>query len=113
MCLADFDYSITYVSGEQNSTADALSCMPDAPPDAHLAACAMAHTRNTPAHTRCTTATGVLSITTDQSLLNAIVTGYETDEFAKQLTKDIKMGSIDGATLNDKLLYVGGCLVIL
>ena len=108
MYLADFDYSIIYIRGEDNTAADALSRMPDAAPDACLAACAIAYTRNAPA----THAAGILNITTDQSLLDAIITGYETDDFAKQLTKDIGMGSIEGATLTDKLLYVGRRLVI-
>ena len=82
--------------------------MPDATPDACLAACAIAYTRSAPA----THAGGILNITADQSLLNAIITGYETDDFAKKLTKDIDMGSIEGATLTNNLLYVGCHLVI-
>jgi RNase H-like domain found in reverse transcriptase/Reverse transcriptase (RNA-dependent DNA polymerase)/Integrase zinc binding domain len=108
MYLADFDYTITYIRGELNTAADALSRMPDTIPDACLAACAMAYTRHAPTPP----AAGILNITADQSLLNAIITGYETDDFAKQLTKDISMGSIEGATLTDKLLYVGRRLVI-
>jgi hypothetical protein len=30
MYMADFDYNITYIRGEDNTAADALSCMPDA-----------------------------------------------------------------------------------
>ena len=55
---------------------------------------------------------GILNITADQSLLDTIITGYETDNFAMQLAKDISMGSIKGATLTDKLLYVWCQLVI-
>jgi RNase H-like domain found in reverse transcriptase len=43
MYLADFDYSITYIHDEENTTADALSHMPNAVPDACLAACAIAY----------------------------------------------------------------------
>ena len=103
MYLVDFDYTITYIHGEDNTTADALSCMPDTAPDACLAACAIAYTCNPPA----THAAGILNITSDQSLLDAIITSYEADPFAKQLLKDIDMESIEGATLTDKLLYVG------
>ena len=103
MYLADFDYTITYICSESNTAADALSRMPDTTPDACLAACAMAYTRHAPTPP----AAGILNITTDQSLLDAIIIGYETDDFAKQLTKDISMGSIKGATLTNKLLYVG------
>ena len=41
-----------------------------------------------------------------------IITGYKNDTFAKQFIKDISMGSIKGATLNNKLLYVRHQLVI-
>jgi hypothetical protein len=103
MYLTDFDYSIIYIHGKDNAATDVLSCMPDTAPDACLAACAIAYTCNVPA----TYATGILNIMADQSLLDAIITSYETDDFAKQLTKDIGMGSIEGATLTNKLLYVG------
>ena len=101
--MANFDYNITYIHGEENTTADALSHMPDAIPDACLATRAIAYTRNAPKMP----AGSILNITTDQSLLDAIITGYETDSFTKQLMKDIDMGSIEGATLTDKFLYVG------
>jgi RNase H-like domain found in reverse transcriptase/Integrase zinc binding domain len=107
MYLADFDYSITYIRGEENTAADALSRMPDAAPDACLAACTIAYTRNPPN----LPIASVLNIAADHSLLDGIIKGYETD-FAKKLTKDIEMGSIEGATLTDGLLYVGRRLVI-
>jgi hypothetical protein len=53
--------------------------MPDAVPDACLAACAIAYTRNPPN----LPITSVLNITTHHSLLNAIIKGYETNDFAK------------------------------
>ena len=83
--------------------------MPDRNPNACLVACAIAYTCNVPMPP----AVGILNISADKSLLDAIITGYETDDFAQQLTKDISMGSIKGATLTDKLLYVGCQLVIL
>ena len=64
------------------------------------------------AYTCSAPAVGTLNITADKSFLNAIIKGYETDDFAQQLTKDISMGSIKGATLTDKLLYIGRRLVI-
>ena len=102
MYLVDFDYTSRYICGEFNTAANALSCMPDVAPDACLAACAMAYARHAPT----SPAAGILNITADQSLLDVIITGYKTDDFAKQLAKDISMGSIEGATLIDKLLYV-------
>ena len=64
MYLADFDYTITYICGESNTAADALSCMPDTTPNACLTACAMAYTQHTPTPP----AAGILNITADQSL---------------------------------------------
>jgi hypothetical protein len=94
MYLTDFDYSITYIRGEDNTAADALSRMPDAAPDACLVACAIAYTCNAPP----TPIAGILNIAADHSLLDAIINGYRTDDFAKKLMKDIDMGSIKGAT---------------
>ena len=48
----------------------------------------------------------ILDISADQSLLDVIITSYETDSFTKQLMKDIDMGSIKGETLTNQLLYV-------
>jgi Integrase zinc binding domain len=109
MYLADFDYQITYIHGKDNTTTDALSHLPDTTPDAGLAACAIAYTHNAPVPH----AASILDIAADQSLFDVIITGYETDDFAIQLTKDIGMGSIKGETLTNHLLYVtGGWLVI-
>ena len=72
-------------------------------------AVAIAYTHNAPTPPIAT----ILNIATGQSLLDTIIAGYETDNFAQQLTKDISMGSIKGATLTNKLLYVGCQLVIL
>ena len=103
MYLVDFNYSITYIHSKLNTTTDALSQMPDMVPDACLATCAIAYICDalTPP------ITGILNIAANQSLLDAIIIGYETDNFAKQLTNNISMGSIEGATLTNKLLYVG------
>ena len=110
MYLADFDYEITYIRGEDNTAADALSRMPDATPNPMLAACAIAHTRSPPLPRELAAAT--LDITADESLLRDITAGYQDDEFAKQLRKDIKAGSIEGAREENDLLYVGRRLLI-
>ena len=47
MYLADFDYTITYICSEANTAADALFRMPDAAPDACLAACNCVHMQPT------------------------------------------------------------------
>ena len=99
MYLADFYYEIIYIRGEDNTTADALSRMPDATPNPMLAACALAHTRSPPSH-----AAAVLDITADESLLRDIIDGYQDDDFAKQLKKDISARSIQGTREENGLL---------
>ena len=56
--------------------ANTLSLMPDAIPDACLAACAIAYTCNAPNPPMA----GMLNIASNQSLLDAIITGYETND---------------------------------
>ena len=110
MYLVDFDYDIIYIRGEDNTAADALSCMPDATPSPMLAVCALAHTRSPRSKRMCVAAT--LDITADESLLRDITAGYQNDEFAKQLMKNIKNGSIKGICEENNLLYVGRRLLI-
>lgn len=109
MFLADFDYDVKYIQGEENTAADALSRMPDDAPSTVLAACALAHTRSPPSPLM---AAGMLNITADAEFLSQIKNGYKTDEFCLQLRKDINAGSIEGARYTDELLYVGRRLVI-
>ena len=108
MFLADFDYDILYIWREDNSVADALSQMPDAPPSPALAACALAYTHSPP----CQHAAGILHISADESFLAQIKKGYKNDTFCKQLISNITDGSIKGAREENQLLYVGCCLVI-
>ena len=109
MYLADFDYEIKYISGEDNTAADALSHMPDTDPNPMLAACALAYTSSPSLPQDLAAAT--LNITADESLLRDITAGYLDNEFAKQLRKDIKAGSIEGAREENDLLYVSRCLL--
>ena len=107
MYLADFDYEIVYIRGEDNTAADALSRMPDATPNPMFATCALAYTRSPS-----TCVAAVLDITADESLLRDIRNSYERDDFAKQLRKDISARSIEGARDENGLLYVGRRLLI-
>src|SRR5271168_1012047 len=81
--------------------------MLDATPNPGLGACALAYTRS-PTLTAATT----LDISADESLLRDIVAGYQDDDFAKQLKKDISAGSIEGAREENNLLYVERRLLI-
>jgi hypothetical protein len=83
--------------------------MADNIPDASLAACALAYIRSPPPSLY---TGGVLDITADHSLLESIINAYVEDNFAQQLTKDIAVGSIEGATISNRLLSVGSRLVI-
>ena len=114
MYLADFNYDITYIRGEANTAADALSRMPEDTPNPMSAACAIAYTRSPPPQSthQPKVVAATLDITADVSLLRDIIAGYQEDEFAKQLTKDIEAGSIEGARKVDGLLYVGRRLLI-
>lgn len=108
--LADFDFEIKYVRGEDNCAADALSRMPDDTPSAGYAACALAHTRSPPA--RRTRVAAVLDISADAEFINRIKAGYLTDEFAKQVRDGIAAGSSVGTRERHGLLYVGDRLLI-
>jgi hypothetical protein len=57
-------------------------------------------------------AAATLNISADESLLRDIIAGYQNDDFAKQLKKDITAGSIEGAREENGLLYVGRRLLI-
>jgi hypothetical protein len=114
MYLADLNYEIVYIRGEDNTTADALSRMPDATPNPMLAACALAYTTSPPSISEAPPllAAATLDISADESLLRDIIAGYQNDDFAKQLRKDITAGSIEGAREENRLLYVGCRLLI-
>lgn len=88
--------------------------MPDAPPNPALAACALAYTRSPSRATSPTRvpAAATLDISADEALLREITAGYQNDDFAIQLTKDITAGSIEGAREENGLLYVGSRLLI-
>ena len=74
-----------------------------------LAACALAYTRSPqcPHPLPRLSVAATLDITADESLLRDITAGYQNDDFAKQLKKDITAGSIEGAREENGLLYVG------
>ena len=66
-----------------------------------FAVCALAYTRSPTL-----VATVTLDISADESLLRDIIAGYQHDDFAKQLKKDIEASSIEGAREDNNLLYV-------
>jgi len=107
--LSDYDFDISYIRGEDNTAADALSRMPDDEPNASLAACALAYTRSPP--TQLPVAT-TLDISADTEFLENIQTGYATDGFVQKLRSNMEKGSVEGVREENGLLYIGSRLVI-
>lgn len=66
--LADFELKIKYIQGEDNTAADALSCMADDLPTPAFAACALAYTQTSQQMVVATT----LEITADAETLHLI-----------------------------------------
>lgn len=94
--LSQYDFTITYIHGEDNTIADTLSRVP---PNAF------------PNEQDTTTVDGInaiLAISTDQSILNAIVAGYAQDEFCKCVVST----KMQGWRQVNKLWYIGDCLLI-
>jgi hypothetical protein len=82
-----------YIKGEDNTVADALSCLPDTVDDIPTVP-----------------VTSMLCVKMDPLRLQSILVGYESDPFCIKLVSGV--GSIPGLTIRDKLLYVGDRLVI-
>lgn len=96
--LAHFDITISYLKGEENTGADALSRLQiddDIPSTKHLTAAVT---------------TSVLQLELDKTFLKDIITGYVDDPFCKKLTALV--GSLPGLTKRDGLLFVANRLVI-
>jgi hypothetical protein len=91
--LVQYNHHITYIPGEHNCIADALSRLPnsvDTQTEAPVAA--------------------LLMVVSDPALLKSIVDGYTTDPFCTKIARADK--SIDGIHWQDGLLYIGDRLVI-
>jgi RNase H-like domain found in reverse transcriptase/Reverse transcriptase (RNA-dependent DNA polymerase)/Integrase zinc binding domain len=93
--LSQYDLTMTYIHGEDNTIADALSWLP---PNCFADESPM------------TTATvnAVLKITSDNNILKMIRDGYEEDEFCKRVASS----NMKGWTLSNGLWYIGDRLLI-
>ena len=91
--LAQYDYHITYIPGEANCMADALSRLSNSMDDEGS-----------------TPITLLLTIGSDPSLLQTIKDGYNTDPLWGKMARVNK--SLDGIWWTNRLLYVGDQLVI-
>jgi hypothetical protein len=95
--LSQYDMTITYIRGEDNTVADALSRLPpNCFPDEIL----HPHVENA--------VNSILTIATDKSILDSIKTGYLEDEFCKRVASS----SMKGWRKSNDLWYVGDRLLI-
>ena len=103
--MSQYDMTIIYIPGEDNTVADALSRLPPATFPDELIEANLAHRvwSGTPVGS-------VLSITTDKQVLQSILDGYDVDKFCKK-TRDM-VGSVPGVTVSNGLIYVGDHLLI-
>jgi hypothetical protein len=100
--MSQYDMTITYIQGEDNTVADALSRVPDG---AYLG-----ETLDTDMGSKTPGIHAILSITTDPTVLRMIQDGYEVDEFCQKLIK--APASTLGVTTANGLWYIGDRLLI-
>jgi len=93
--MSQYDMSIVYIPGEDNSVADALSCVPDG--------AFPGESTDSTSHANKPGINAILSITTDPSILHIIQEGYATDEFCKKVTTS----STPGISHSNGLWYIG------
>lgn len=99
--LSQYDCCISYIKGEDNTVADALSRLP---------ADTFIEERFSEPHVTWSGSaiSSVMRVATDSAVLEEIVAGYETDTFCVKL----KDAGMKGIKLINSLWYVGGRLVI-
>jgi hypothetical protein len=101
--MSQYDLTIVYIPGEDNTVADTVSQVPDGafpgkiiePRDRHYPPAAV----NT-----------ILSITTNPSILQTIHAGYKEDDFCKKIIA--LPSSTPGVTSANSLWYIGDHLLI-
>jgi hypothetical protein len=98
--LSQYEHSITYIKGEDNTVADALSRLPIKDhEDSDLE----------------TTSAATFSIESDPKLFTKIRRGYSHDSWCTAILDDLKRGMIDSKLdikLRNGLLFVGSRLII-
>ena len=91
--LAEYDFTIEYVKGEENTVADALSRMPEEGGEGSEVVAT------------------ILKISTDPKISEAIRVGYKSDAFCQRILKNIE--SFPMIRIDDSgLIYIGSRLVI-
>jgi len=96
--LSQYEINITYIPGPENTVADALSRLPDDP------------TLDPPVlyESWLSPVAAVLSIATDQTVLDAIKCGYASDDYCIKISKS----GMSGVTCANGLWYIGDRLLI-
>lgn len=103
--LSQFNMTILYIRGEDNTIADALLCTPfpnknpNSDSNDELETCTITGSFN-----------ALLSISTDDKFLHNIREGYKVDDFCKKLCSTAE--STPGVCFSNKLWYIGDRLVI-
>jgi hypothetical protein len=102
--MSQFEMSITYIRGEDNTIADALSRLPaeTLSDDEEHDGLDMPVWNNWLRATSCST---VMHVSADKSFLDAVRKGYAEDSFCKKLVS--AETSINGVNCKDGLWYVG------
>ena len=90
--LAEYDFNIRYVRGEDNTVADALSRMPEEGEGEFQVTAA------------------VLTVTTDPKISEDIRTGYTSDPFCQRILNN--QTSFPNVKIDDGLIYIGSRLVV-
>jgi hypothetical protein len=105
--LSQFDMTIHYICGEDNTVTDALPRLPDDPSEVESEDIDVTDSPicwdswlKTVMHCN-----AVLTISVDKYFLKDIRLGYKTDEFCKKLAEADK--SIPGVHCKNKLWYIG------
>jgi hypothetical protein len=107
--MSQYNMTITYIPGEDNSVADALSWIPEgAFPGESVDKITSPFSSQTLIATAGVHA--ILSITADPSVLETIRNGYENDEFCKKLI--LSAPSTAGVSTSNGLWYIGDRLLI-
>ena len=103
--MSQYDMSIVYIAGEDNTVADSLSCVhPNTFPDE------FAEEDEAQMFWFKPLANAMLSITIDASILETIKSGYKSDSFClKVMSAGTGMKAI---CESNGLWYIGDCLLI-
>jgi len=95
--LAEYDFEIVYVKGEENTVADALSHLPEEEGSVGVEGLLG-------------TMAAVLTVSTDTKLSEAIRVGYESDSFCQKVLRNLD--SFPATKVVDGLIFMGKRLVV-